>query len=98
MTSFSFTLLVSQRRLMLRSWGEELLRRDNVDKGWGKEAYPPAGTSLQGFLDRSYYSCESSPVGEYLQVLASQTFSQSGRSPLSWCRCQADDTVAKECD
>jgi hypothetical protein len=33
MTSFSFTLLVSQRRLVLR---EVLLLRDNVDKGWGK--------------------------------------------------------------
>jgi hypothetical protein len=32
MTSFSFTLLVSQRRLVLRGWGGELLRRDNVDK------------------------------------------------------------------
>jgi hypothetical protein len=32
-----------RRRLVLR---EGLLRRDNVDKGWGKEAYSPAGTSL----------------------------------------------------
>jgi len=35
-----------RRRLVLRGWGEGLLWRDDVDKGWGKEAYPPAGTSL----------------------------------------------------
>ncbi len=33
-------------RLVLRGWGGELLRRDNVDKGWEKEAYSSAGTSL----------------------------------------------------
>jgi hypothetical protein len=50
---FSFTLLVSQRRFVLRGWGGELLRRDNVDKRKRKkETYPPAVTSLQGFVHR----------------------------------------------
>ena len=57
----------------------ELLRRDNVDKRKRKkEAYPPAGTSLQGFAHRFNYSFKSVPVGEYLQLLALQTFSHSG--------------------
>jgi hypothetical protein len=43
-----------------------------------KEAYPPAGTSLQGFAHKFNYSCEEKPVGRYLQVLAPQTFSHSG--------------------
>jgi hypothetical protein len=35
---------------VLRGWGEGLLRRDNVDtEEEEKEAYPPAGTSLQEF-------------------------------------------------
>jgi hypothetical protein len=63
---------------VLRGWGGELLRRDNVDKRKRKKAYPSAGTSLQGFAHRFNYSCESTPVGEYLQVLAPQTFSHSG--------------------
>jgi hypothetical protein len=44
----------------------------------GKEAYSPAGTSLQGFAHRCNYSCEEIPAGKYLQVLAPQTFSHSG--------------------
>ncbi len=65
-----------QRRLVLRGWGGELLRRDVVDKRKRKkEAYSPAGTYLQGFAHRYNYSCKSEPVGEYLQVLAPQTFS-----------------------
>jgi hypothetical protein len=64
MTSFSFTLLVSQRRLVLRGWGEGLLRRDNVDKRKKKkEAYPHAGTSLQVFPHKCNYSCKSEPGG-----------------------------------
>jgi hypothetical protein len=36
-----------RRRLVLRGWGEELLRRDNVDKRKRKkEVYSPADTSL----------------------------------------------------
>ena len=89
-------------RLVLRGWGGELLRRDASvasKRKRKKEAYSPAGTSLQGFVHRHNYPCELSPVGECLQVLAPQTFSlHSRRSPLSWCRCQADDTVAKERD
>jgi len=82
-----------------RGRGEELLRRDNVDKRKRKkEAYSPAGTSLQGFAHRSNYSCEEKPAGKYLQVLAPQTFSHSGRLSLSWCRCQVGDTVVEECD
>jgi hypothetical protein len=42
----------------------------NVDKGWGEEAYSPAGTSLQAFAHKFNYSCKSVPVGEYLQMLA----------------------------
>ncbi len=49
---------------------EELLRRDNVDKRKRKKAYPPAGTSLQGFAHRFNYSCKSVPVRKSLQVLA----------------------------
>jgi hypothetical protein len=45
-----------------------------------KEAYPPAGTSLQGFAHRSNYSCKSVPVGKYLQVLALQIFSPHSRT------------------
>jgi len=49
---------------VLRGWGEELLRRDNVDKRKRKkEAYPPAGTSLQEFAHRFNYSCEEIPAG-----------------------------------
>ncbi len=63
---------------MLRGWGGELLRRDNVDKRKRKkETYLPVGTSLQGFAHR-YNSCEEKPAGKYLQVLAPQTFSHSG--------------------
>jgi hypothetical protein len=40
-----------------------------------KEAYPPAGTSLQVFAHRFNYSCEEKPAGKYLQVLAPQTHS-----------------------
>jgi hypothetical protein len=47
-------------------------------KDGGEEAYSPAGTSLQGFAHRFNYSCEEKPAGEYLQVLAPQTFSHSG--------------------
>ncbi len=47
----------------------------NVGRRRKKEAYPPAGTSLQDFLDRSNYSCEEKTAGKYLQVLAPQTFS-----------------------
>jgi hypothetical protein len=43
-----------------------------------KEAYSPAGTSLQEFAHRSNYSCEEKTAGKYLQVLAPQTFSHSG--------------------
>jgi len=51
-------------RLVLRGWGEELLRRDNVDKRKRKkEAYPPEGTSLQEFAHRFNYSCEEIPAG-----------------------------------
>jgi len=43
----------------------------NVNKGWGeKEAYPPAGTSLQEFAHRYNYSCKSVLVGKYLQELS----------------------------
>ncbi len=60
---------------MLRGWGGELLRRDNMDKRKRKkEAYPPAGTSLQGFAHRSNYSCKSIPVREYLQTFSSDLF------------------------
>jgi len=43
-------------------------------KGGGKEAYPPAGTSLQGFAHRTNYSCKSSPVRECLQTFSSDLF------------------------
>ncbi len=39
-----------------------------------KEAYSPAGTSLQGFAHRSNYSCKSIPVREYLQTFSSDLF------------------------
>ncbi len=60
---------------MLRGWGEELLRRDNVDKRKRKkEAYPPAGTSLQEFAHRTNYSCEEKTAGKYLQTFSSDLF------------------------
>jgi hypothetical protein len=43
---------------VLRGWGSS----DNVDKR-KKEAYPPAGTSLQEFAHRYNYSCEEMPAG-----------------------------------
>jgi len=39
-----------------------------------KEAYPPAGTSLQEFAHRFNYSCKSSPVRECLQTFSSDLF------------------------
>jgi hypothetical protein len=33
-----------------------------VDRRRKKEAYPPTGTSLQGFAHRFNYSCEEKPV------------------------------------
>jgi hypothetical protein len=40
-------------RLVLRGWGEGLLRRDNVDKGWGK---------------RGLFTCRFFPTGIRSQV------------------------------
>jgi len=50
-------------RLVLRGWGGELLRRDNVDKRRKKEAYPPAGTSLQVQTDRHNSPYKEIPAG-----------------------------------
>jgi hypothetical protein len=63
---------------VLRGWGGELLRRDNVDKRKRKKRFTSAGTSLQEFAHRFNYSCEEKTAGKYLQVLAPQTFSHSG--------------------
>jgi hypothetical protein len=52
MTSFSPFCGAFRRRLMLRGWGKELPRRDNVDKGWEKRGlsacrYVPTGLGSQ---------------------------------------------------
>jgi hypothetical protein len=41
-----------------------------------KEAYPPAGTSLQRFAHRCNYSCEEKTAGKYLQTFSSDFFAQ----------------------
>jgi hypothetical protein len=49
----------------LRGWGGELLI--TLTKDGEKDAYPPAGTSLQEFAHRHNYPCQSVPVGKNLQ-------------------------------
>ena len=44
------------------------LRRDVVGKEEEKEAYPPAGFSLQDFPYRDNYPCEEIPARIYLQA------------------------------
>jgi len=61
-------------RLVLRGWGGELLRRDNVDKRKRKKRLirlqvHPYGYRLTGVI---------LPVRKYLQASALQTFSHSG--------------------
>jgi hypothetical protein len=56
---------------VLRGWGGELLRRDNVDKGWGKKRL----IRLQVHPYRDLLTGLIRPVSLYLQVLAPQTFS-----------------------
>jgi hypothetical protein len=59
-----------------------------------KEAYPPAGTSLQGFAHRFNYSCEEKPAGKYLQVLAPQTHSGTTSATTSTWYILASISVA----
>jgi len=62
---------------------EELLRRDNVDKGWGKR-----GLSACRYIPRDSLTGIITPVRKYLQALALQTFSHSGATSAvssTWC-------------
>ncbi len=57
-------------RLVLRGWGGELLRRDNVDKGWGKR-----GLSVCRYIPRYSLTGIITPVRKYLWGSAGVGFS-----------------------
>jgi len=59
-------------RLVLRGWGGELLRRDNVDKGWGKKRL----IRLQVHPYRYRLTGIILPVSLYLQTFSSDLFAQ----------------------
>ncbi len=64
---------------MLRGWGGELLLRDAaVASVASKRKRKKRLIRLQVQTYRHNYACKEKPVGEYLQVLALQTFSHSG--------------------
>jgi len=71
-------------RLVLRGWGGELLRRDNVDKRKRKKRL----IRLQVHPYRYRLTGIILPVRKYLQALAPQSFSHSGTASAAsstWC-------------